>query len=110
MIQIKANWTLTAEAMFDCTTPTLYVVPMPMDRYMYILRVFSSGYSFSYSQLSLSLHRLDTVHGSHRKLSEIEASELDLAENEHMFGYKHQTWSVHPYQRAWSSPSDVQSW
>ena len=83
----QGKWTLTAEAMFDCFTPTLYVVPMPMDRYMYILRVFSSGYSFSYSNLSFSLHRLDTVHGSHRKLSEIEASDLDLADNEHMFGY-----------------------
>ena len=87
MTQIKGNGPWTAEAMFDCSTPTLYVVPMPMDRYMYILRVFSAGYSFSYSQLSFSLHRLDTVHGSHRKLSEIEASELDLADNEHMFGY-----------------------
>ncbi len=83
----QSKWTLTASAMFDSSTPTLYVLPMPMDRYMYILRAFSSGYSFEYSSHSFSLHRLDTVHGSHRKLSQIEASDLELVENEHMFGY-----------------------
>ncbi len=54
---------------------------------MYILRVFSTGYSFSYGGVSFSLHRLDTIRGSHRKLSEIEASELDISDKEHMFGY-----------------------
>ncbi len=28
----QSVWTLTCDAVFDCSTPTLYVVPMPMDR------------------------------------------------------------------------------
>ncbi len=82
-----ASWTLTAASLFDVSTPTLYVLPMPMDRYMYVLRAFSAGYSFQHSEACFSLHRLDTVHGSHRKLSQIEASELALEPHENLFGY-----------------------
>ena len=39
----------------DFPNTTLYVLPMPMDRLLYVLRAYTQGYSYSHAQTSLAL-------------------------------------------------------
>ena len=71
----------------DSPTSTWYVLPMALDRYLYVLRVFSTGYAFSFSQTSFSLHKLDTVRRTAHILGETEACDLDLDDKEKLHSY-----------------------
>lgn len=86
----KNEWMSSIEGrLFDNPNITWYVLPMPVDRYIYFLRAFSAGYAFSYSQLSLKLYRYDTVERNFEPISAIEAGEVDLEDHERIHGY---TW------------------
>ena len=71
----------------DSPNATMYILPMPMDRYIYTLRGFSEGYASEYSQMSFSLHRYDTDKYTWTMLTHIEGSELDLGDNERFHDY-----------------------
>lgn len=78
---------LTETPLFDNPNSTWYVLPMPLDRHIFVLRVFSSGYAYSYDQISYSIHKIDTVRRTHEKMGEIEACELELDEKEKIHAY-----------------------
>lgn len=82
------DWLILCEkALFDFPSATWYVLPMSVDRYIYILRAYSAGYSFSYAQLSFQLIKLDTVQKTSEVVSDIEAGDVDLEEFERIHGY-----------------------
>ena len=66
---------------------TIYLLPMSVDRQIYVLRAFSAGYSFRYARMSFSLHTYDTVRHTWEALSDIEAEDLDLDDHERLHGY-----------------------
>ena len=84
----KNEWMASIEGkLFDNPNTTWYVLPMPVDRYIFFLRAFSAGYSFSYAQLSLKLVKFDTVERTFVTVSVIEAGDVDLEDNESIHGY-----------------------
>ena len=85
---LTGHWAaLNERGYFENANTTSYILPMMFDRYLYILRVFSSGYAFCYSQLSFSLHKIDTVRRLCELLSEIEACDVDICDHEKLHGY-----------------------
>ena len=79
--------TFLEQGAFENPSCTRYVLPMPVDRYIYILRAFSAGYSFAHDTQSFRLFKYDTVDHSCESLSEIEAGEVDLDEHDYLHGY-----------------------
>ena len=84
----SGTWVVATRAGFDESPgATLYILPMPADRCIYLLRGFSTGCALSYAQTSFSLHVFDTVTHSWDFLSEIDSGDLDLADHERFHGY-----------------------
>ncbi|KAK2147219.1 hypothetical protein LSH36_563g01077 [Paralvinella palmiformis] len=86
--------TYSGQGFDESPNATMYLLPMSMDRYIFVLRGYSEGYSFDYSQMSFSLHRYDTDRYTWATLAHIEASELNIDDRDRFHGYEATTTSL----------------
>lgn len=90
------SWmTYSSQGFTECPNATMYMLPMPMDKYIYVLRAYSEGYAFDYSQMSFSLHRYDTDRYTWTTLAQIEASEMNVDDQDRVHGYEATTSSLY---------------
>ena len=76
-----------ADAFVACPGRTMGVMLVPGRRSVYVLRTFSAGAAYSYAQKSFSIHEFDTRADTWSLLSHIDAVDLDMEEDDHLYGY-----------------------
>lgn len=87
----EKRWIVCCKEGFTTCPNTLCFLPMPKGPDLYLLRIFSAGFTFYFAQKSLSLWMLDASMQSWRMLSEIQMeSDLFIDDEDHdvnFFGY-----------------------
>ncbi len=66
---------------------TKYLLPMPFDTHLFVLRAYSSGNSWEFAQTVFSLHKFDLIRNTWVVISEVDSGDLDIGDNERFHGY-----------------------